>query len=134
MKRIVTFGTFDLLHIGHIRLLKKAKELVPNSILIVGISSDKLNFEKKNHYPIYSQEERNEIISSLKYVHSTFIEESLEEKVNYLKEYKADILVMGNDWEGKFDFCKNEIPNLEVIYLPRTNLISTTEIIYKIRD
>jgi glycerol-3-phosphate cytidylyltransferase len=133
MKTIVTFGTFDLLHIGHVRLLKRASELVPNSKLVVGISSDSLNFNKKAHYPIYSYEERNEIISSLKYVHSTFKEDSLEDKVKYLKEQNADILVMGDDWIGKFDYCKQEIPGLEVVYLPRTELISTTETIIKIR-
>jgi glycerol-3-phosphate cytidylyltransferase len=134
MKTIVTFGTFDLLHIGHVKLLKRASELVPNSKLIVGISSDSLNFSKKGHYPIYDFDERNEIISSIKYVYSTFKENSLEDKVAYLKEQNADILVMGDDWKGKFDYCKKELPNLEIVYLPRTELISTTETIIKIRS
>jgi len=133
-KTIVTFGTFDLLHIGHVRLLRRAASLETNSILIVGISSDELNFKKKGHYPIYSFEERTEIIAAIKYVHSTFIEESLDDKVNYLKHHKADILVMGDDWEGKFDFCESEIPGLKVVYLPRTESISTTEIITKIKN
>lgn len=134
MKRIITFGTFDLLHVGHVRLLKRASELYPESILIVGISSDELNFKKKNHYPVYSLSERIEIISALRCVHSAFVEETLENKVNYIKKYNADVLVMGDDWKGKFDFCKDELPGLEIVYLPRTELVSTTETIEKIKN
>lgn len=128
MKTVVTFGTYDLFHVGHVRILKRASELYDNCRLIVGVSSDKLNFDKKGFYPVCLYEERNEIVSSIKYVHSTFPEESMDSKVDYLKKYKADALVMGDDWEGKFDYCKDEIDGLEVVYFPRTEKISTTEI------
>ena len=131
MKTVVTFGTFDLLHNGHVRLLRKASEL--GDTLIVGVSSDKLNFHKKQKKVIYSQEQRSELLLSLKYVDAVFIEESLEKKVEYLKKFKADILVMGNDWEGKFDYCKKELPNLDVTYFDRTPSISTTQIIEKVK-
>jgi len=127
--RVLTFGTFDLLHIGHINIIKRAREL--GSYLIVGISSDKLNFSKKQIYPVYSENDRVQIVKSLKYVDEVFLEESLELKREYILKYNADILVMGNDWEGKFDdlsdICK-------VIYLSRTEEISTTEIKTKIKD
>ncbi len=127
--RVLTFGTFDLLHIGHINIIKRAKEL--GDQLIVGISSDNLNFSKKQIYPVYNQNDRLTIVSSLRDVDEVFVEESLELKREYILKYKADILVMGNDWEGKFDeysdICK-------VVYLPRTKEISTTEIKDKIKD
>jgi glycerol-3-phosphate cytidylyltransferase len=125
-KTIITFGTFDLCHVGHIRLLKRASEI--GDKLIVGISSDNLNIKKKRRSPIYSQNERIEIISSLQFVDEVFIEESLELKEEYIKNYNANVLVMGDDWEGKFD----NMP-CDVIYLPRTPSISTTELIEKIK-
>jgi glycerol-3-phosphate cytidylyltransferase len=129
MKTIITFGTYDLLHVGHVRLLSRAKEL--GDRLVVGVSSDNLNFSKKNKYPEFSQQERMEIISMIKGVDQVFLEESLELKASYLKEYEADVLVMGDDWSGKFDhlstICK-------VAYLPRTPSISTTAIIEKTRS
>ncbi|OQX58561.1 glycerol-3-phosphate cytidylyltransferase [candidate division KSB1 bacterium 4484_219] len=125
---IITFGTFDVFHLGHLRILQRAKKL--GDYLFVGISTDALNFSKKGCKPVYSQEERMEIVASIRYVDGVFLEESLEQKASYLKQYKADILVMGDDWRGKFDhfqkICK-------VIYLPRTPSISTTEVIEKIR-
>lgn len=129
MKKIVTFGTFDVFHQGHLEILKRASSY--GDELIVGISSDNLNFSKKQRYPIYSQKERMEIISSLKFVNSVFLEESLELKREYLLKHKADCLVMGCDWTGKFDEF-NDI--CEVLYLPRTPDISTTEIIEKIKE
>ena len=127
--RVLTFGTFDLLHIGHINIIKRAKAL--GDYLIVGISSDELNYSKKQIYPVYNEDDRLNIIKALRYVDQVFIEESLELKREYILKYKADILVMGNDWEGKFDefsdICK-------VIYLPRTEEISTSEIKVKIKD
>ncbi|HHQ2324137.1 adenylyltransferase/cytidyltransferase family protein [Providencia rettgeri] len=124
MKRIITFGTFDVFHIGHVNILERAAKLGDH--LIVGVSSDDLNFNKKQRYPVYNQLDRKKIIESLKYVNEVFFEESLELKLEYIKKYNADILVMGDDWSGKFDWVK---PNCEVIYLPRTPSISTTEII-----
>jgi len=127
-KTIVTFGTFDIFHVGHLRLLEKARAL--GTHLIVGVSTDKLNFDKKGRNPVYSECERKEIILSLKCVDSVFDEESLEQKGEYLKHYNADILVMGDDWEGKFD-VNGDI--CEVVYFQRTPAISTTEVIEKIR-
>ena len=126
VKTIITFGTFDLCHVGHIRVLKRASEI--GDKLIVGISSDNLNIKKKGRTPIYSENERIEIISSLQFVDEVFIEESLELKEEYIKNYNANVLVMGDDWEGKFD----NMP-CEVIYLPRTPSISTTTLIEKIK-
>jgi len=123
-KRIITFGTFDVFHIGHINILERAKSL--GNTLIVGISSDELNYSKKQRLPIYAEEDRLKIIQSLSFVDEVFVEHSLEKKREYIEYYKADILAMGNDWEGKFDMF-NDI--CEVIYFPRTPSISTTEII-----
>lgn len=128
MKTIITFGTYDLLHVGHIRLLSRARAL--GDRLVVGVSSDQLNFSKKNKFPEFSEEERMEIISMIKGVDKVFLEESLELKASYLKEQEADILVMGDDWSGKFDHLKSIC---EVVYLPRTPSISTTAIIEKTR-
>jgi glycerol-3-phosphate cytidylyltransferase len=127
-KTVVTFGTFDIFHVGHLRLLEKAR--ATGTHLIVGVSTDKLNFDKKGRYPVYSEDERKEIILSLKCVDSIFDEESLEQKGEYLERYNADILVMGDDWEGKFDVYSDIC---EVVYFQRTPAISTTEVIEKIR-
>lgn len=126
--RVITFGTFDLFHIGHLRMLERAKAL--GNYLIVGVSSDKLNYDKKNSYPIYGEKHRMAIINSIKYVDEVFLEESLEKKKEYILKYQANILVMGDDWKGKFDNCQAVC---KVVYLPRTPSISTTEIIEKIR-
>ena len=124
---IITFGTFDLLHIGHINILEKAKKL--GAKLIVGISTDKFSYKKKNRYPIYNQNDRKQILESLKFVDEVFFEESFEQKREYIKKYNSDIFVMGNDWVGRFDEF-NDI--CKVVYLDRTPTISTTEIITKI--
>jgi len=129
MTTVITFGTFDVLHIGHINILKRAKE--HGERLIVGVSSDALNFSKKQRNPYYSELDRKTIISSLDFVDDVFIEESLELKGEYIKKYKADILIMGDDWKGRFDMFKNLC---EVKYLPRTEGISTSEIIALIRN
>lgn len=124
---IITFGTFDLLHIGHIKILERAKSL--GDKLIVGISTDKFSFEKKGRLPIYNQNERKKILESLKFVDEVFFEESFEKKRKYIIQHKADIFVMGNDWEGRFDEF-NDV--CQVKYFDRTPSISTTEIIEKI--
>jgi glycerol-3-phosphate cytidylyltransferase len=125
---VLTFGTFDVFHVGHLRLLERARAC--GNRLIVGVSTDELNKAKKGRLPVYSQTERKEIISSLRCVDEVFLEESLELKGAYLKQYDANVLVMGDDWGGKFDhfssLCK-------VVYLSRTPAISTTEVIEKIR-
>lgn len=126
--RVITFGTFDVFHIGHLRILERARQF--GSYLIVGVSTDQMNFDKKQRYPVYTQDERIEIISSLRCVNEVFLEESLQLKRSYLKKFGADVLVMGDDWSGKFDefrdICKVE-------YLPRTPSISTTAVIEKIK-
>jgi glycerol-3-phosphate cytidylyltransferase len=129
MRTVVTFGTFDLFHVGHIRLLNRARKL--GDRLVVGISSDDLNFSKKNKFPEFPQDQRMEIISMIKGVDEVFLEESLELKANYLVKYNADILVMGDDWQGKFDQFSNLC---QIIYLPRTPSISTTAIVEKVRS
>lgn len=127
--RVITFGTFDVFHIGHVNILERAKELGDH--LIVGVSTDELNFFKKQRYPIYNENSRAQIVNAIHCVDEVFFEESLELKRQYILEHKADILVMGDDWEGKFDefsdICK-------VVYLPRTADISTTEIIKTVRE
>lgn len=128
MSTVITFGTFDVLHIGHINILRRAKEC--GNKLIVGVSSDALNFSKKNRYPVYPESERVEIVKALSFVDEVFIEESLELKGEYIKKYNADILVMGNDWEGRFDIFKEMC---DVLYLPRTDGISTTKLIAEIK-
>lgn len=122
-KTIITFGTFDLFHIGHLNILERARKL--GNRLIVGISSDNLNFKKKGFYPIQEQNNRMRIVEAIKYVDSVFLEESLELKREYIEKYKADILVMGDDWVGSFDFCKDLC---DVVYLERTKKVSTTDI------
>lgn len=137
MKRIITFGTFDLFHVGHLKILERAKKM--GDYLIVGISSDELNWNKKKKYPIFSCDERQKILSSLKCVDEVFVEEVID-KEDYCKKYQADIFVIGDDWKGKpcgkegktFDEQLEGI--CQVHYLPRTPSISTTEIIEKIRN
>ncbi|MBK3745809.1 adenylyltransferase/cytidyltransferase family protein [Paraburkholderia aspalathi] len=128
MKTVITFGTFDVFHIGHVNILKRARDL--GDRLVVGVSTDNLNFKKKGRNPIYSEMDRLSIISSLSCVDEVFREESLEWKRNYILTHNADILVMGDDWAGKFDMF-NDI--CQVSYLERTADISTTEILAGIR-
>ncbi|WP_295875883.1 adenylyltransferase/cytidyltransferase family protein [uncultured Zhongshania sp.] len=128
-KVVITFGTFDVFHLGHLRILQRAREL--GSRLVVGVSTDALSYSKKGRLPIYSESERIEIISSIKYVDDVFLEESLDKKSEYIRFHSAQILVMGDDWCGKFD----EIKHLcEVVYLARTPSISTTAIIEKMKN
>ena len=124
MKTVITFGTFDVFHVGHVNILQRAAML--GDTLIVGISTDELNYSKKGRYPIYKQLDRMKIVNGLRYVNLCFFEESLELKREYIERYNADILVMGDDWAGKFD-CMSDI--CEVNYLERTPSVSTTEII-----
>lgn len=123
-RTVITFGTFDVLHVGHIRVLNRAAEL--GQRLVVGVSSDELNLAKKGRRPVFTQEERLEIVANLKVVDAVFVEESLELKRDYVLEHSADVLVMGDDWAGRFDFLKDAC---EVVYLPRTPSVSTTAII-----
>jgi len=122
MIKVITYGTFDLLHYGHINLLKRAKEL--GDYLIVGLSTNEFN-EIKGKKCYFSYEERKKLVESIRYVDLVIPEKSWEQKINDIKEFKVDILVMGDDWKGKFDYLKEYC---EVIYLPRTPEISTTKI------
>ena len=120
MKRVMTYGTFDLLHYGHINILKRAKSL--GDYLIVGLSSDEFN-ELKGKKSVMSYEERKEILESIRYVDKVIKESNWEQKVEDIIKYNIDVFVIGDDWEGKFDFLKEYC---EVVYLPRTKSISTT--------
>jgi len=122
--RVITFGTYDIFHVGHVNIIERAK--LHGDHLIVGVSSDKLNISKKGRPPVYCEDDRQHIIRSMRCVDEVFLEESLELKADYIKYYNADVLVMGDDWEGKFDHLKDIC---QVIYLPRTPSVSTTEII-----
>ena len=122
--RVITFGTFDIFHVGHVNIIERAK--LHGDHLIVGVSSDQLNISKKGRPPVYSEDDRQHIIRSMRCVDEVFLEESLELKAEYIKYYNADILVMGDDWQGKFDHLSDIC---QVIYLPRTPSVSTTEII-----
>lgn len=124
MKRILTYGTFDLLHYGHIRLLKRAKEL--GDYLVVAVSTDEFNAIKgKKSYHNYKT--RKEMLEAVRYVDLVIPENSWEQKIQDVKDYKIDVVVMGSDWAGsdKFDYLKDYC---EVIYLDRTEGISTTKI------
>ncbi|UTB72793.1 glycerol-3-phosphate cytidylyltransferase [Latilactobacillus curvatus] len=122
MTRILTYGTFDLLHWGHIRLLERAKSL--GDELIVGLSTDEFNAIKhKEAY--HSYEHRKYILEAIRYVDQVIPENDWDQKIKDVQKYDIDIFVMGDDWAGKFDFLKDYC---EVIYLPRTSGISTTQI------
>lgn len=123
MKKVITYGTFDLLHYGHINLLQRAKEL--GDYLIVALSTDEFNSEMKGKVTYFSYEERKRLLEAIRYVDLVIPEENWEQKVSDVKEFKVDTFVMGNDWEGKFDFLKDYC---EVVYLERTPEISTTKI------
>lgn len=122
MKKVITYGTFDLLHAGHINILRRAKEL--GDYLIVAVSTDEFNMLKhKEAY--HSFEERKLILEAIKYVDKVIGEDSWDQKVEDVKKYNIDTFVMGDDWEGEFDFL-NEY--CDVVYLPRTIGVSTTKI------
>ncbi len=122
MKKVITYGTFDLLHVGHINILRRAKEL--GDYLIVCVSSDEFN-ALKDKKAFYSFEDRKTILEAIKYVDEVIPEHTWEQKIDDIKNNNVDIFVMGHDWEGKFDFL-NE--HCKVVYLPRTEGISTTQI------
>lgn len=122
MKKVITYGTFDLLHTGHINILKRAKAL--GDYLIVAVSTDEFNMLKhKEAY--HSFDERKQILEAIRYVDEVIGEDNWDQKVSDVAKYDIDVFVMGNDWEGEFDFLKDQC---EVVYLPRTSGISTTKI------
>lgn len=122
MRRIITYGTFDLLHYGHINLLERAKK--QGDYLIVALSTNEFN-EIKNKKCFFSYEERKRLVEAIRYVDLVIPEKNWEQKESDIKLYQVDALVMGDDWKGKFDYLKSLC---EVIYLERTPEISTTKI------
>ena len=118
MKKIITYGTFDLLHYGHIKLLQRAKELGDH--LTVGVSSDSFNL-LKNKKSAMNLEERIKILKELKCVDEIIVEDNWDQKATDIKDNNVDIFVIGDDWAGKFDFLP-----CEVVYLKRTTGISST--------
>ena len=122
MKRVITYGTYDLIHYGHINLLERAKKL--GDYLVVGLSTNEFN-EIKNKKCYFSFEERKRLLEAIRYVDLVIPEESWEQKKKDIQLYQIDTFVMGNDWEGKFDNLKDIC---EVVYLDRTPEISTTKI------
>lgn len=124
MKRVITYGTFDLLHYGHINLLRRAKEY--GDYLIVGLSTDEFNWNEKHKKSYFTYEQRKMLLESIRYVDLVIPEDSWDQKRSDMHLYQIDTFVMGDDWRGKFDFLKEE--GVEVIYLPRTPEISSTQI------
>ncbi len=122
MKRVITYGTFDLLHYGHINLLRRAKEY--GDYLIVALSTDDFN-SNKNKKCYFPYEKRKQLLEAIRYVDLVIPEENWEQKISDVKEFRVDTFVMGDDWEGKFDFLKE---HCEVVYLPRTPEVSTSQI------
>jgi glycerol-3-phosphate cytidylyltransferase len=119
---VITYGTFDLFHVGHVRLLKRLRAL--GDRLIVGVSSDEFNLSKGKK-SFYSFAERKEILEATDYVDSVFAEDNWEQKRSDIVRYKASIFGMGDDWSGEFDSLKDIC---DVVYLPRTEEVSTTDI------
>lgn len=123
MKRIITYGTFDLLHYGHINLLRRAKQ--QGDYLVVALSTDEFNWNSKQKKCYFSYEKRKALLEAVRYVDLVIPEESWKQKKGDIQLYHIDKFVMGDDWEGKFDFLSDFC---DVVYLPRTPEISTTVI------
>ena len=123
MKRIITYGTFDLLHYGHINLLRRAKAL--GDYLVVGLSTDEFNWNSKHKKCYFCYEKRKQLLEAIRYVDLVIPEENWEQKTSDVELYKIDTFVIGDDWKGKFDFLKSQC---EVVYLEGTPEISTTQI------
>ena len=128
MKRVITYGTFDLFHIGHLNLLKRAKAL--GDYLIVAVSSDEFNLQKGKVCKI-KDTDRMQIVEAIKYVDQVIPETSWDQKIEDVKKYDVDVFVMGDDWKGKFDFLKDYC---EVVYLPRTEGICSTQLKEELRN
>ena len=124
MKKVITYGTFDLLHYGHINLLRRAREL--GDYLVVVISTDEFDWNEKGKKCYFTYEQRKAMVEAIRYVDRVIPETNWEQKRTDVHDYDIDVFVMGDDWKGKFDFLKEE--GVEVVYLPRTPEISTTQI------
>lgn len=123
MKKVITYGTYDLLHYGHINLLERAK--AHGDYLIVALSTDEFNWESKSKKCYFTYEQRKKLLEALRCVDLVIPENSWEQKISDVQEFRVDTFIMGDDWKGKFDFLE---PYCEVIYLPRTPEISSTKI------
>lgn len=130
MKRVITYGTFDLLHYGHINLLRRAKSY--GDYLVVGLSTDEFNWEQKHKKSYFPYEKRKQLLEAIRYVDLVIPEESWNQKASDVHEYHIDTFVIGDDWAGRFDFLKDE--GCDVVYLPRTPEISTTSIKHDLMD
>ena len=124
MRRVITYGTFDLIHYGHINLLKRAKE--QGDYLVVALSTDEFNLNQKNKTCYFNYEQRKVLLESIRYVDLVIPEENWEQKKTDVHDYNIDVFVIGDDWKGHFDFLKDE--GVDVVYLSRTPEISTTQI------
>ena len=124
MKRVITYGTFDLLHYGHINLLKRAKAL--GDYLIVGLSTNEFNRLEKNKECYFDYEERKSLLEAIRYVDLVIPEENWDQKISDIEKYHADVFVIGDDWQVKFDYLSDL--GIEVVYLSRTKEISTSKI------
>lgn len=129
MKKVITYGTFDLLHYGHINLLRRAKEL--GDYLIVALSTDEFNWNEKQKKCFFTYEQRKKLLEAIRYVDLVIPEENWAQKISDVQEFRVDTFVIGNDWEGKFDFLRDYC---EVVYLPRTPEISTAQIKQELRE
>lgn len=125
MKRVITYGTFDMLHYGHINLLRRAKEL--GDYLIVVLSTDEFNWDEKGKKTYFSYQQRKQLLEAIRYVDLVIPEQSLEQKITDVDLYKVDTFVMGDDWKGEFDYVSDQT-SADVVYLERTPEISTTQI------
>lgn len=124
MKRVITYGTFDLLHYGHISLLKRAKSM--GDYLIVGLSTNEFNRLEKNKECYFDYEKRKSLLEAIRYVDLVIPEENWDQKISDIEKYQADVFVIGDDWQGKFDYLSDL--GIEVVYLSRTKEISTSKI------
>ena len=123
MRRVITYGTFDLLHYGHINLLRRAKAL--GDYLVVAVSTDAFNWNEKRKKCYFAYEERKAMVEAIRYVDLVIPETCWEQKITDVADYKIDTFVIGDDWKGKFDFLKEKC---EVVYLPRTPEISSSKV------
>ncbi len=124
MKRVITYGTFDLLHYGHINLLRRAK--AQGDYLVVALSTDDFNEREKGKRTYFPYERRKQLLEAIRYVDLVIPEDSWDQKVTDCEKYQVDTLVMGDDWEGRFDFLEDR--GVDVVYVPRTPEVSTTQI------
>ena len=124
MKRVITYGTFHLLHYGHLNLLRRAKAL--GDYLVVGISTDEFNGKEKQKECYFTYAQRKELLEAIGYVDLVIPEDNWDQKRTDIHDYHIDVFVMGDDWKGKFDYLEEE--GVEVVYLSRTPEISTSQI------